>query len=69
MVVLIAAQLIISCSDDLEGNSEKTESIETQTAKIGHEAAEAIKVPMENAQDAVDMENERMREYEKRLNE
>lgn len=49
-------------------NEEQTESYQTQSAEIGHEAAEMIKVPMGNAQDAVDIENERMREYEKQLN-
>jgi len=68
--VLFGAVLLLSCSNEMEdGGAENRESIETQTAEIGREAAEAIKVPMENAQDTVDRENERVREYEKRLNE
>lgn len=68
--LLIAAVLAVSCSGEMNDNeAEKRESIESRTAEIGREAAEAIKMPMEEAQDAVSGENERMRDYEKRLNE
>jgi type IV pilus biogenesis protein CpaD/CtpE len=69
LLTLLAASLLSSCSNDTENDVQQPESYETQSAKIGHEAAQAIKVPMENAQDAVDLENERTQEYEKRLSE
>lgn len=69
VMIFLAATLLFSCSDDMENNAEQTESYATQSAEIGHEAAKMIKVPMGNAQDAVDRENERAREYEKRLSE
>eukprot|EP00362_Geleiidae_sp_MMETSP1317_P001100 CAMPEP_0201285058 /NCGR_PEP_ID=MMETSP1317-20130820/93602_1 /ASSEMBLY_ACC=CAM_ASM_000770 /TAXON_ID=187299 /ORGANISM="Undescribed Undescribed, Strain Undescribed" /LENGTH=75 /DNA_ID=CAMNT_0047608001 /DNA_START=86 /DNA_END=313 /DNA_ORIENTATION=- len=69
LVILFLAATLCSCSNDMENDAEQTESYETQSAEIGHEAAKTIKIPMENAQDAVDRENKRTREYEKRLNE
>ncbi|MDH3328503.1 MAG: hypothetical protein OEM01_04660 [Desulfobulbaceae bacterium] len=69
LMILLAATLLCSCSNDLENNAEQTESYETRSAEIGHETAKMITVPMESAQDAVIRENERAREYEKRLSE
>jgi len=67
--VILTAVLLFSCSGGGEDEAENKQDIESQTAEIGHQAAQTIKEPMENAQDTVDRENERMREYEKRLNE
>jgi len=68
-LILFAALCVSSCSNDGAKDAQNEESYQTRSADIGREAAETIRVPMENTRDAVDMENERMREYEKRLNE
>jgi len=69
LFILVGLSLMTSCSNEKKDETQKTKSYQAQSEEIGHEAAKMIKVPMENAQDAVDQENERMKDYEKHLQE
>lgn len=69
LFILVVLFLLTSCSKEKEADTQETKSYQAQSEEIGHEAARMIKVPMENAQDAVDQENERMKDYEKHLQE
>lgn len=69
LLIILSATLLCSCSNETDEQEPQKESYQSQSEQIGHEAAEAIKVPMEKAENAVDIENERMKEYEKSLKE
>ena len=66
--LLFFAFFFNACSEGVEETAEPG-SVRAQAEQIGHEAAQAIKAPMEKAQISVDQENDRIRELEKKLNE
>lgn len=68
-LVLIAIFFLCSCTKNNEKKEIKqTKSYATRSADIGHKAAQMIKAPIDSAQGVVDKENQRTKEYEKKLN-
>lgn len=67
LLILMTVFFLSACSGDAEESTTERANYAKQSAQIGHDAAQSIKVPMDRAENMVDMENQRLREYEKSL--
>lgn len=63
----MTAALLYGCSGETDREADSAKSLEDRSAAIGREAGQTFREPMEDARNAVDLENERMRQYEKSL--
>ena len=69
LLILMTILFLSACSGDTEENTSGSGTYAEQSAEIGHNAAQSIKIPMDKAENMVDIENQRLKEYEKSLRE
>lgn len=66
-ILLLAATLAVQGCSDTEKTEAEPGSIQSQAEEIGHEAARALKTPMDQASNRAGQENLRIQQMEDRL--